>query len=43
MAEFLRPGPDIELLHPRDLRERIARTVVELAERYGNSRVGGDD
>ncbi|MCX5561968.1 YafY family protein [Streptomyces sp. NBC_00038] len=42
-AEFLRLGTDIEVLAPAELRERIARTAVELAERYGNSAVSGDD
>ncbi|MGW7425001.1 hypothetical protein ACWGJB_34055 [Streptomyces sp. NPDC054813] len=37
VAEFLRLGADIEVLDPPELRERIARTVAELAERYGNS------
>jgi predicted DNA-binding transcriptional regulator YafY len=36
-AEFLRLGADIEVLQPSELRERIARTVTELAVRYGNS------
>ncbi|WP_330281762.1 helix-turn-helix transcriptional regulator [Streptomyces sp. NBC_00588] len=35
--EFLRLGADIEVLEPPELRARIARTVAELAERYGNS------
>jgi predicted DNA-binding transcriptional regulator YafY len=43
MAEFLRLGTDIEVLRPPELRERIARTVAELAERYGNSAAGRDD
>lgn len=42
-AEFLRLGTDIEVLAPAELRERIARTVVELAERYGNLPLSGDD
>jgi predicted DNA-binding transcriptional regulator YafY len=42
-AEFLRLGTDIEVLAPVELRERIARTVSELAETYGNSRAGGGD
>lgn len=33
--EFLRLGADIEVLGPPELRDRIARTVAELAERYG--------
>ncbi|MEU9312150.1 YafY family protein [Streptomyces sp. NPDC048256] len=40
-AEFLRLGADIEVLQPPELRERIARTVSELAAVYGNSPVGG--
>ncbi|MER5198978.1 helix-turn-helix transcriptional regulator [Streptomyces sp. NPDC002755] len=40
-AEFLRLGTDIEVLQPPELRERIARTVTELAARYGNSPVRG--
>jgi predicted DNA-binding transcriptional regulator YafY len=36
-GEFLRLGADIEVLEPPELRARIARTVAELAERYGNS------
>ncbi|MEV6762923.1 YafY family protein [Streptomyces sp. NPDC051105] len=43
VAEFLRLGTDIEVLDPPELRERIARTVAELAERYGNSRADGAD
>ena len=42
-AEFLRLGTGIEVLAPGELRSRIARTVAELAERYGNSRGPGDD
>ncbi|MET7656005.1 MULTISPECIES: YafY family protein [unclassified Streptomyces] len=42
-AEFLRLGTDIEVLQPPELRERIARTVTELAARYGNSPVHGGD
>ncbi|MFF0086549.1 helix-turn-helix transcriptional regulator [Streptomyces canus] len=34
---FLRLGTDIEVLEPPELRERMARTIAELAERYGNS------
>ncbi|MFI2436970.1 helix-turn-helix transcriptional regulator [Streptomyces sp. NPDC018693] len=36
-GEFLRLGTDIEVLQPVELRARIARTVAELARRYGNS------
>ncbi|MEU9454989.1 YafY family protein [Streptomyces sp. NPDC048277] len=43
VAEFLRLGTDIEVLEPPELRERIARTVAELAERYGNSGADGCD
>ncbi|MEU9169570.1 YafY family protein [Streptomyces sp. NPDC048420] len=35
-GEFLRLGADIEVLEPPELRERMARTIAELAERYGN-------
>ncbi|MER6423697.1 YafY family protein [Streptomyces sp. NPDC001137] len=35
-GEFLRLGTDIEVLQPPELRERIARTVAQLAGRYGN-------
>jgi predicted DNA-binding transcriptional regulator YafY len=42
-AEFLRLGTGIEVLAPHELRSRIARTVAELAERYGNSRAPGGD
>ncbi|UUU26103.1 hypothetical protein [Streptomyces sp. DSM 40750] len=42
-GEFLRPGADIEVLEPAELRGRTARTVAELAERHGNvARDGGD-
>ncbi|WP_371575127.1 helix-turn-helix transcriptional regulator [Streptomyces sp. NBC_01314] len=42
-GEFLRLGADIEVLEPAELRGRIARTVAELAERYGNvAGTGGD-
>ncbi|MFF1543297.1 helix-turn-helix transcriptional regulator [Streptomyces sp. NPDC058291] len=34
-AEFLRLGADVEVLQPPELRARIARTVTELAARYG--------
>ena len=40
-GEFLRLGTDIEVLSPPELRDRIAHTVVELAERYGNLLTGG--
>ncbi|MEW2044758.1 YafY family protein [Streptomyces sp. NPDC005476] len=40
---FLRLGADIEVLEPPELRERIARTVTELAARYGNPPVHGGD
>jgi predicted DNA-binding transcriptional regulator YafY len=36
-GEFLRLGAGIEVLEPAELRERMARTIAELAERYGNS------
>ncbi|MFI8067379.1 MULTISPECIES: WYL domain-containing protein [unclassified Streptomyces] len=36
-GEFLRLGTDIEVLEPSELRERMARTIAELAERYGNA------
>ncbi|KAB1149797.1 YafY family transcriptional regulator [Streptomyces luteolifulvus] len=42
-GEFLRLGTDVEVLEPPELRERIARTVADLAERYGNSRDDGGD
>jgi predicted DNA-binding transcriptional regulator YafY len=42
-AEFLRLGTGIEVLEPPELRARIARTVAELAERYGNFRTHGGD
>ncbi|MGY4981229.1 helix-turn-helix transcriptional regulator [Streptomyces sp. 900105755] len=35
-AQFLRLGTDIEVLGPPELRARMARTIAELAERYGN-------
>jgi predicted DNA-binding transcriptional regulator YafY len=35
-GEFLRLGTDIEVLSPPELRDRIAHTVAQLAERYGN-------
>ncbi|MFD4871755.1 helix-turn-helix transcriptional regulator [Streptomyces sp. NPDC058420] len=35
-GEFLRLGADLEVLAPPELRDRIARTVAQLAERYGN-------
>ncbi|ULR54589.1 helix-turn-helix transcriptional regulator [Streptomyces deccanensis] len=42
-GEFLRLGTDIEVLEPAELRRRIARTVAELAERYGNVAGNGGD
>lgn len=36
LGEFLRLGTDVEVLEPPELREKLARTVAELAERYGN-------
>ncbi|MFJ9098932.1 helix-turn-helix transcriptional regulator [Streptomyces sp. NPDC102405] len=36
-GQFLRLGTDIEVLEPSELRERMARTIAELAERYGNA------
>ncbi|MFJ7077041.1 helix-turn-helix transcriptional regulator [Streptomyces sp. NPDC098781] len=42
-AEFLRLGTGIEVLEPPELRDRIAGTVAELAERYGNSRTDSGD
>lgn len=42
-AEFLRLGSGIEVLEPPELRERMARTAAELAERYGNPRAAGGD
>ncbi|WP_086749884.1 MULTISPECIES: WYL domain-containing protein [Streptomyces] len=42
-GEFLRLGADVEVLEPAGLRGTIARTVTELAERYGNvAGTGGD-
>ncbi|WP_345012912.1 YafY family protein [Streptomyces shaanxiensis] len=41
-GEFLRLGTHVEVLAPPELRERIARTTAELAERYGNFAVRGD-
>ncbi|MEU9409420.1 YafY family protein [Streptomyces sp. NPDC048281] len=43
VAEFLCLGTDIEVLGPPELRERMARTIAELSERYGNRRAGGAD
>lgn len=34
---FLRLGTDVEVLEPPELRARMARTIAELADRYGNS------
>ncbi|PAZ09946.1 transcriptional regulator [Streptomyces sp. SA15] len=42
-AEFLRLGTDIEVLAPPELRAKLARTVAELAERYGNPQARGGD
>jgi predicted DNA-binding transcriptional regulator YafY len=42
-AEFLRLGTDIEVLAPPELRAGLARTVAELAERYGNPQAPGGD
>ncbi|WP_369231981.1 helix-turn-helix transcriptional regulator [Streptomyces sp. R21] len=42
-GEFLGLGTAIEVLEPAELRDRLARTVAELAERYGNSRASGGD
>lgn len=42
-GEFLRLGADIEVLEPAGLRGRMARTVAELAERYGNVAGNGGD
>ncbi|MFJ2889742.1 helix-turn-helix transcriptional regulator [Streptomyces sp. NPDC087305] len=42
-GEFLRLGADVEVLAPPELRDRIARTVVQLAERYGNLLTDGGD
>lgn len=42
-AEFLRLGTDIEVLAPPELRAKLARTVSELAERYGNPQAPGGD
>ncbi|MFE0509801.1 helix-turn-helix transcriptional regulator [Streptomyces sp. NPDC058964] len=40
-GEFLRLGTDIEVLGPAELRDGIARTVAELAVRYGKSPASG--
>lgn len=42
-GEFLRLGADVEVLAPPELRDRIARTVAQLAERYGNLLTNGGD
>ncbi|MGW1744483.1 helix-turn-helix transcriptional regulator [Streptomyces sp. NPDC002092] len=42
-GEFLRLGTDIEVLQPPELRERIARTVAQLAGRYGYLVEGSGD
>ncbi|MFJ9538440.1 helix-turn-helix transcriptional regulator [Streptomyces sp. NPDC101225] len=36
-GEFLRMGTSVEVLEPPELRARLAGTVAELAERYGDS------
>ncbi|MFE7170607.1 helix-turn-helix transcriptional regulator [Streptomyces sp. NPDC057616] len=42
-GEFLRMGTSVEVLEPPELRARLASTVAELAERYGNpARNDGD-
>ncbi|MES5818983.1 YafY family protein [Streptomyces sp. RG80] len=41
LGEFLRMGTDIEVMEPPELRERLARTVAQLAEMYGNSSARG--
>ncbi|MGW5637605.1 helix-turn-helix transcriptional regulator [Streptomyces sp. NPDC003832] len=40
-GEFLRLGADVEVLRPPALRAMIARTVRELAEKYGNFAADG--
>jgi len=42
-GEFLRLGTGIEVLEPPELRERMTRTIAELAERYGNPASAGGD
>ncbi|WP_328874903.1 YafY family transcriptional regulator [Streptomyces sp. NBC_00287] len=42
-GEFLRLGTDVEVLEPAELRAKIARTVAELAEKYGNFTADGGD
>ncbi|KOU78077.1 transcriptional regulator [Streptomyces sp. MMG1533] len=42
-AEFLRLGTGIEVLEPPELRAKIARTIAELAEKYGNLGMRGGD
>ncbi|CCK26270.1 hypothetical protein BN159_1891 [Streptomyces davaonensis JCM 4913] len=42
-GEFLRLGTDVEVLQPAELRARIARTVAELAGKYGNFTDDGGD
>ncbi|MHC3468892.1 helix-turn-helix transcriptional regulator [Streptomyces sp. 7R007] len=42
-GEFLRLGADVEVLEPPELRARLARTIAELAGRYGNVRRDGGD
>ncbi|MFJ3669235.1 helix-turn-helix transcriptional regulator [Streptomyces sp. NPDC090106] len=43
VGEFLRLGAGIEVLRPPELRERMARTVAELAGMYGNPGARGGD
>ncbi|MEV6316321.1 WYL domain-containing protein [Streptomyces sp. NPDC051776] len=40
VGDLLRLGTDAEVLHPHELREAVARTVDELAARYGPPRSG---
>ncbi|MCX4704784.1 YafY family transcriptional regulator [Streptomyces sp. NBC_01352] len=42
-TEFLRLGTGIEVLEPPELRAKLARTVAELAETYGNAGARGGD
>lgn len=42
-GDFLRLGTDVEVLQPAELRTKIARTVAELAEKYGNFTADGGD
>lgn len=41
LGEFLRLGTDVEVLEPPELRERLTRTVAQLAEMYGNPSARG--